>query len=110
MKAIRTGSWQFNARKFFDVDCDKKAGTQEINKRRLEYPELKFVLVYLHEDLPPEFYILEMKRLRDIIFRWYKKNLEKHGGCRPNAPESTHTIVMREMVKRYKDNWDCIFE
>jgi hypothetical protein len=110
VKAIKTGSWQFNARKFFDVDCDKETGNQEISKRRLEYPDLKFVLVDLGEQPVPDFYILDMKRLRDMIFKRYKKNLEKQGGRRPNAPDSTHTIVTREMIKRYKDNWDCIFD
>ena len=110
VKAIKTGSWQFNARRFFDVDCDDKAGTQEIRKRRLEYPELKFVLVDLHTEPVPDFYILDMKRLRDMIFKRYKKNLEKHDGRRPNRPDSTHTIVTHDMVKRYKDNWNCLFE
>lgn len=110
VKAIKTGSWQFNARKFFDVECDEDAGTQEIRKRRLEYPELKFVLVDLSVEPVPDFYILDMKRLRDMIFKRYKKNLEKHDGCRPNRPDSTHTIVTHDMVKKYKDNWDCLFE
>ena len=110
VKTIKSGSWQFNAKKFFDVDCDKELGTQEIRKRRLKYPELIFVLVDLRSDPVPDFYILDMKRLRDMIFRRYKKYLEKHGGCRPNKPESTHTTVTLDMVKRYKDNWDCIFE
>jgi hypothetical protein len=108
VKAIKSGTWQFNAKKFFDVDCDGK--TQEVRKRRLEYPELKYVLVDLRAEPVPDFYILDMRRLRDMIFKRYKKNLEKHDGRRPKAPESTHTIVTRDMVKRYKDNWDCIFE
>lgn len=110
VKAIKSGTWQFNARKFLEIDFDEKTGTQEIRKRRLEYPDLKYVLVDLRAEPVPDFYILDMKRLRDMIFRRYKKTLEKHDGCRPNAPESTHTIVTRDMVKKYKDNWDCLFE
>lgn len=110
VKAIRSGSWQFNARKFFEVECDPKKKTQQIKKCPLKYPDLSYVLVDLSNDEAPEFFILDMRKLRDIIFRRYSKNLEKHNGCRPNAPESTHTIVTHDALKKYKDNWDSIFE
>ncbi len=110
VKAIKSGSWQFNARKFLDIEYDKKRKTQQIRKKRLPYPGLKYVLVDLKDENTPVFYIMDMKRLRDIIYRRYSKQLEKHGGRRPKAPESTHTMVKREMVRYYLDNWDSIFK
>lgn len=110
VKAKRGATWQFNASAFLDIDYDKKRGTQQVRKKRLKHPDLKFVLVDLSTELEPEFYVIDMKKLRDIIHRRYSKYLEQHGGRRPRAAESTHTVVRKEQVKRYRDNWESIFE
>lgn len=110
VKTINSASWQLNARSFFDIEVNPRTKKQTIRKRGIDYPDLTYVFVDLRSEPVPDFYILRLKRLRDIIFNNYKKNLEKHGGRRPMNPESTHMAVTLKMVKKHKDNWDCIFE
>ncbi len=109
VKAIRGGSWQMEATRFVKIEFNEKTGKQRIlGKAKINYPELKFVLVDLSQD-PIEFYILDIQHLRNIIHRHYSRYIEKHKGRRPKTPSSTHTAVRKAEVRRYQDNWDSIF-
>lgn len=110
VKATRIGSWPFMASKFMEIDLNEKRGVQSIvRKRRVRYPELKYVLVDLTKESSPQFFIIDERILRDIIHGYYKAFLNKHQGRRPQNPESMRVSVTRSMLKPYLDNWDFIF-
>lgn len=107
VKAIKAGAWQFDAERFLKIDKEK--GVQRISgKEKLRNPKLVWVFIYLEDEQIPEFYLLTEKKVRDIIFRHYSRNLEAKEGRRPRNPESTHTAISRKMLQRYKDNWAII--
>jgi Holliday junction resolvase-like predicted endonuclease len=111
VKTIKGASWQFDAKRFVNIEYNEKTKKQAVKGRaKIKYPELKFVLVDLSGPQGPEYYILGIKTLREIIYRGYVTNLEKHNWRRPKTPNSTHTALPKQLVKRYKDKWDSVFK
>lgn len=108
VKAIKGGTWQFNAERFLVIE--KEGGVQRVlGKKKLPNPKLIWIFAYLDET-ETEFYLLNEKKVQEIIFRTYKRSIEKKGGRRPRNPMSTHTTIDRKMLKRYRDNWGIIEE
>ena len=107
VKAINGLTWQFDIRKFVDVQMDGKR--QVVGRKNEEpFPDLICVPVVLYEIERDRFLILEWKELQDIVVRGYKAYLERHGGTRPKAPESFHTAVRITEVQSFENRWDKI--
>lgn len=107
VKAIRSGTWQLNARNYLDIEItvNKK---QLIKQRNLTDRDLVHIFVKLVEQGNDEFYIFRLKDLQEMVYNNYKSFLDKHGGGKPKNPESTHTDVSREQLSSYKDNWELL--
>jgi len=100
-------TWQFDIRKFVDVQLD---GKRQIVKEPLPepFPGLIVVLVVLITTGRDRFFILEWKELQETLVSGYKTYLAKHDGIRPRAPESFHTALSISDVERFKGEWDTI--
>lgn len=109
VKAIQSGSWQFDARKFMDIEI-KNRKQKVTGKIIFSYPDLIYVLVKIVEQGRDEFYIMRFRDLQSILFRRYKKNLLAKKGVRSKNPESTHTAIWPHELERYRDNWSLIEE
>lgn len=107
VKSILSKSWQFDASKFVKISMQGKK--QVIDKKIKEpYPNLICVFVVLKDYGEDEFYILSWKILQNKIIHFHKSWLKRHGGIRPNKPNSFHTAISPKQIKYYKDNWDLI--
>lgn len=107
VKTVRSGSWQFDASRYIEIDI--KDGAQVVlGKKKLSHPDLICVLVKLGENRNDEFYIMRLKNLQSIILRDYKRHLKEKGGKRPKRPDSTHCAIYPRHMQRYKDNWQLI--
>ncbi|SRR6266511_1992517 len=53
----------------------------------------------------PEFYVVGGDRLRSIVKRHHDRFLERVGGTRPRNPESKHTRIQPDLVRRWRNRW-----
>jgi len=107
VKAIRTGSWQFDARRYFEIRLSgKKQAVGDLLHSPI--PGLICVLVKLAAYGTDEFYLLKWTELQALHAENYGAMLKKHHGVRTKAPSSTHTIVTPRQVAAFRDNWDII--
>jgi hypothetical protein len=106
VKAIHRHAWQFDIRKFLDVQMDKNGKRQILGAPRQEpFPELMCVLVVLEKTGHDRFFILEWKELRDILVRGYREYLSKHNFVRPKRTDSFHTILAISDVEPFENEW-----
>jgi hypothetical protein len=118
VKAINGLTWQFDIRKFADVQLCNEKGEQSkdgerqiVGQRKPEpFPDLMCVLVVLKPEATGQdrFFVLEWKELQDILVRSYEAYLTKHGNRRPKAPGSFHTALAIDQAKPFEDKWDKI--
>lgn len=107
VKALRTGAWQLDIRKFAELEF--KDGKQHVGKPiKLKFPNLICVFLQLSDYGKDSFFIMEWKDLQTKVIRDYKRNLKKHGGARPRKPDSGHCIVAPSSIERFRDNWSLI--
>lgn len=118
VKAINGRTWQFDIRKFADVQLCNEKGEQSkdgerqiVGQRKPEpFPDLMCVLVALKPEATGQdrFFVLEWKELQDILVRSYEAYLTKHGNRRPRAPGSFHTALAIDQAAPFEDKWDKI--
>jgi len=109
VKTIRGGNWQFNdVRRFLNVSILNDGKQIVHGKKNLQDPRLIYVFVKLISQGKDEFYVIGSKDLQEIIFKGYRKWLEKRGGRRPKNPKSMHTAVSPEDLSKYRDNWKLL--
>jgi hypothetical protein len=111
VKTINRGAWQFDIRRFMQITLEETPqGDRQVPGRvvREPYPGLVFVLVVLSQDGNDRFFILTWKQLCQIIVSHYRRYLEKHGGVRPKAPRSFHTLLTVDEVVDYEGRWEII--
>jgi hypothetical protein len=112
VKAIdqsRSKWWQFDIRKYIDVQMDADGKHQKIGALQSEpYEGLMFVLVELMDTGKDKFFILEWSALRDILASKYRGDLAEHGYLRPRNPESFHTAIGEDAIRKYQDDWEAI--
>jgi len=112
VKAINGFNWQFDIRKFADVQLSND-GKQHVGNRHPEpFPDLMCVLVVLkeagREAEQDRFFVLAWKELQDVLVRGYQAYLLKFGGKRPKKRDSFHTALEIEDVKTFEDEWGKI--
>ena len=107
VKTIRGGHWQFDAKKFININIDK--GVQRvIDKTSLSNPDLICIFVRLLHQGNDDFYIFHFRELQEIIFDDYSQYLLRKNGMRPKNKNSTHTGINPNNLERFKNNWDLI--
>lgn len=79
-----------------------------LGKERLPYPDLITILVHLADEADDEFYVMRLKELQDRIYQHYAAYLREHEGRRPNKPRSTHTVIRRPEIQKFRDNWTLL--
>jgi hypothetical protein len=111
VKAINGLTWQFDIRKFLDVQMDKDRKTQNPGALQEEpFPELMCVLVVLKETGRDRFFVLSWKQLQAALVSGYKEYLRKHDYKRPKAPGSFHTALKISEVEKFEDAWPNILD
>jgi hypothetical protein len=110
VKAINGFNWQFDIRKFADVQLSDD-GKQHVGKRHPEpFPDLMCVLVLLKGTGQDRFFVLEWRELQDVLVRDYEAYLLKFGGARPKKRDSFHFALGIEDVKPFENEWHKILE
>ena len=111
VKANAKGDWMLRADFFLNIDYNKEKKIQTIvGKKDFENPKLIHIFVKLADQGKDEFYILRLQDLQRIIFKNYNEYLQKHGGRRPQKPESIHTAILSKHLSDYRDNWELLQE
>jgi hypothetical protein len=109
VKAINGLTWQFDIRKFVDVQLVGER--QDCGEWQPEpFPELVCVLVALTETGRDRFFILGWKELQNVLVPAYEAYLSKHGGTRPRAPGSFHTALAIAGVESFENCWHTILD
>ena len=110
VKTIRgKGQWQFSINKFIEVRIEKEK--QILGKKLIpQIPHLLCVFVVVNKYGEDRFFILEWEELRDAAVHSYKAWLRKHGGRRPNKPDSLHCSVDPQQLVEFENKWDKIME
>ena len=111
VKAINATSWQFDIRRFVDVQLAEDGKHQIIGDRCCEpFADLICVLVVLRKTGQDRFFVLEWKELQDILVRAHEAYLAKHGGVRPKAPDSFHCALGIRDVEPFENQWEKILK
>ncbi len=111
VKAINGLTWQFDIRRFVDVQMAED-GKQQIfgNLQPEPFPDLVCVLVVLNDAGVDRFFVLEWKELQRALAKRCKDYLDKHNGVRPRAPGSFHTALAIAAVEEFRDKWCKILD
>ena len=111
VKAINGPAWQFDIRKFLDVQMDEDGKRQILGAPQQEpFPELMRVLVVLKKTGQDRFFILEWKELQNLLVRAYTEYLSKHNFVRSRAPGSFHTALAISDVEPFENEWSKILD
>jgi len=111
VKAINGPTWQFDIRKFMDVQMGDDGKHQVLGKLQPEpFPGLVCVLVVIQETGQDRFFILDWKELRKIVTGGYKVYLQKHNFARPRAHSSFHTALAISDAEPFEDQWSKILD
>jgi hypothetical protein len=103
VKAITGTSWQFDIRRFVDVQLD---GTKQIVGQPLPLSkEIVCVMVALSRYGSDRFYVLSLKKLQKLMIEGHCQYLAKHGGIRPKKHDSFHCAMTEKQLASYKDKW-----
>ena len=108
VKAWKTGSVSFDARRFLHIEFDgHKQIVTGIHEHIGRLPI--YVFVKLGEDKSSdEFYILDQLVLAKLVNDGYQAFLDLHNGVRPRNPQTTHNSVTLTQLAPYKDNWNVL--
>lgn len=108
VKALRTGSVSFDAKRFMDIDFDGDRQIVTEQAARLD-AGLIYVFVEIGDALGNDkFYLIESHQLRRLIHDGHTSWLAKHGGIRPRNPKSTHAGLSLKKLEAYLDNWQLV--
>jgi len=107
VKASNGSSWQFDIRRFADVQL---VGKKQVIGRRTKLPrEIIFVMVVLVKDGSDRFYVLSLKSLQRLLVDHHRAYLAKHGGVRPRKYDSFHAAITEADLLAFKDGWLAAF-
>ena len=107
VKAIRSGSWQFNLDRYLDINLHD--GMQTINDYKpCPVEGLVCILVQLRKYGEDVFYLLTWSDLQSLLGEHHTAYLAKVGGIRPKRPDSTHAALFPADLEAFKDNWSVL--
>lgn len=102
VKAIQKDSWQFDARKFLDIDTTK-SGQQIKGKNKELNRKIIGVFVALGNELgKDEFYIFSMGWLQDYFIKTYT------GRKPPKNIKSYHCAIWKKDMIRHLGKWNLL--
>lgn len=108
VKTSNSPNWQFSIEKFCRVTITD--GHQRLGPR-VAQPVRRLVVVFvqLGEDRAEDrFFVLKWSVLQTIMIRKHRAWLAKHGGRRPNNPESLHTAIKGKLLAAYEGKWGTV--
>jgi|SRR4030095_8222790 hypothetical protein len=104
VKATNGSSWQFDIRRFVDVQLEGKR--QVIGRPVALADNIVCVMLALSREYGKDrFYILSLKKLQELLITGHRSYLEKHGGVRPKRFDSFHYAIKEEKLTVFKDAW-----
>lgn len=110
VKTIVSGQWSFDARDYLVFSEKKlKNGIQEaVGRKSVDGTDYIVFVVMGNASEKDQFYILPIDKLQKIIRNKYTSFLKLVGGKRSRNPNSFHTAIDKEDVKRFKDDWSIL--
>ncbi len=106
VKAITGSSWQFDVRQFADVSLHGRR--QVVGRPARASRNLVCVMVALASYGADRFYILEWRRLRDLVVRHHRAYLDRHDGIRPQRFDSFHCAITETQLSKHRDTWSLV--
>ena len=107
VKAWRSGSVSFNARRFLNID--QSGDVQTIIAPQKLDPNLIYIFVMIgSKGIRDRFFILTQVELQSLIESGYRSFLSKHNGVRPKNSETTHTAISLIDLDGHEDEWGKI--
>lgn len=107
VKAWRSGSVSFNARRFLNID--QSGDVQTIIAPQKLDPNLIYIFVMIgSKGIRDRFFILTQGELQSLIESGYGSFLGKHNGVRPKNSETTHTAISLIDLDGHEDEWGKI--
>lgn len=103
VKTITGTSWQFDVRRFVQVDLDGKR--QVIGQPSELRNDIVYVMVALSRYGSDRFYVLSMTDLQELLIDAHRAYLAKHDGIRPRKHDSFHCAINEKHLAPFKDQW-----
>jgi hypothetical protein len=108
VKTSNGDSWQLNLSIFIEITMN---GNKQI-LGNITKPPVKG-LVYVFTKLgnkygEDEFYIIDWKKLQNIIINGHKIYLSKNNGERPNNKKSMHSSLKASQINNYLGRWSIL--
>jgi hypothetical protein len=103
VKAVTGTSWQFDIRRFVDVQLDGQK--QVVGAPTPISAEIVCVMVALSGYGSDRFYVLPLKTLQGLLIDLHRRYLAKHGGVRPKKHDSFHCAITEQELAPFKDGW-----
>lgn len=103
VKAVNGGSWQFDIRRFVDVQLDGKK--QVMGARVTPTADIVFVMVALEKYGADRFYVLSWKELQNLLVTGHRRMLARCEGVRPRKFDSFHCAIGEGELLPFKDKW-----
>lgn len=111
VKTSNRTAWVMRLDPWLHITFDKRRKRHVLHgKRRLQNPDLIFVFVRLDKKQGDCFYIVTPWRVREIIFKNYKRVMEPRDYRRPQTPESMHWVIHERDLEHWVDNWKLIMD
>ena len=108
VKAWRSGSVHFDAKRFIHIDFEGERQSIGGLDETLD-GELVYVFVRIGGGAEQDrFFILLQRDLQTIILDNYSFWLNKHNGVRPRNPKTTHCAVEITSLVAFENNWRLI--
>ena len=107
VKAMTSSAWQFDIRKFVDVQLNNKRQVMGAPTQPA-YPDLICVFVRLKEYGTDEFYVLTWENFQEIAIASYSEYLASHAGIRPKKHDSFHLAIRPASMRAHRDKWGIL--
>jgi hypothetical protein len=103
VKAVTGTSWQFDIRRFVDVQLK---GQGQVLGKPVPIPrQIVCVMVALSTYGADRFYVLPLRKPQDLLIEGHRRYLAKHGGVRPKKYDSFHCAMKESELAPFKDRW-----
>jgi hypothetical protein len=103
VKAINSGSWQFGANSFLEIEQVDSNVRKVKGRKVLLNPDLVCIFILLKGLGTDEFYIFQLHELQSHCERVYKPR-----GPGSKNPTSLHCAVSPKDLDRFRDNWELL--
>ena len=96
--------------RFLEIRFDARTKKQHVRRKALPDPDTVWVFAWLghRKGQRDRFFVLTHRGIQTVVYEHYTRYLRKHGGRRPQAPESRHTAIALAALEPFESAWQLV--